>query len=172
MRELASSLPKDVLIGAGTVLDATTARACIAAGAEFVVGPGLDLELIKTAHEHGKAVIAGALTPTEVIQAWRAGADLVKVFPCSALGGARYLRALRGPLPNVRLVPTGGVNLHTAEAYIVAGASALGVGSELVDSEALEGGQDARLIERAREFVRTIGDARRIIGSYRKGRSQ
>ncbi|WP_437311166.1 bifunctional 4-hydroxy-2-oxoglutarate aldolase/2-dehydro-3-deoxy-phosphogluconate aldolase [Sorangium sp. So ce388] len=160
MHEIASKMGSHVLVGAGTVLTADAARGCIEAGAQFIVSPGLNLEVIRVAQELGKAVFPGALTPTEVITAWNAGADAVKVFPCSAMGGAKYLRALRGPLPHVKMLPTGGVNLTTARDFIEAGAVALGVGGELVDAAALEAGQDEVLTERAREFLSVIRAAR------------
>ena len=148
------------LIGAGTVLTPEDALACIEAGAEFIVGPGLNLATIAAAHGRDVPIMPGALTPTEVITAWQAGADMVKIFPCGALGGAKYLRALRGPLPQVRMLPTGGVSAATAADYIAAGASALGVGSELVDTTALAAGQDYLLTERARELVAVVKAAR------------
>ncbi|XXY49223.1 bifunctional 4-hydroxy-2-oxoglutarate aldolase/2-dehydro-3-deoxy-phosphogluconate aldolase [Sorangium sp. So ce269] len=160
MHEIASKMGSHVLVGAGTVLTADAARGCIEAGAQFIVSPGLNLEVIRVAQDLGKAVFPGALTPTEVITAWNAGADAVKVFPCSAMGGAKYLRALRGPLPHVKMLPTGGVNLTTARDFIEAGAVALGVGGELVDTAALEAGQDEVLTERAREFLSVIRAAR------------
>ncbi|WP_437759932.1 bifunctional 4-hydroxy-2-oxoglutarate aldolase/2-dehydro-3-deoxy-phosphogluconate aldolase [Sorangium sp. So ce1389] len=160
MHEIASKMGSQVLVGAGTVLTADAARGCIEAGAQFIVSPGLNLEVIRVAQDLGKAVFPGALTPTEVITAWDAGADAVKVFPCSAMGGAKYLRALRGPLPHVKMLPTGGVNLTTARDFIEAGAVALGIGGELVDAAALEAGQDEVLTERAREFLSVIRAAR------------
>ncbi|WP_437761115.1 bifunctional 4-hydroxy-2-oxoglutarate aldolase/2-dehydro-3-deoxy-phosphogluconate aldolase [Sorangium sp. So ce281] len=160
MREIASRMRDHVLVGAGTVLTADAARRCIEAGAEFIVSPGLDLEVIRAAHDLGKAVFPGALTPTEVITAWNAGADTVKLFPCSAMGGAKYLRALRAPLPEVKMMPTGGVNLTTARDFIEAGAVALGVGGELVDAAALAAGKDEVLTERAREFMSVVSAAR------------
>src|SRR5579883_2790337 len=121
-------------VGAGTVLDAETARACILAGAQFVVSPALDVETIACCRRYGVAVLPGALTPTEVVRAWQAGADLVKVFPCGALGGASYIKSLKTPLPQIEMIPTGGVSLKTAADFIKAGASALGVGADLVDT--------------------------------------
>jgi 2-dehydro-3-deoxyphosphogluconate aldolase/(4S)-4-hydroxy-2-oxoglutarate aldolase len=158
---LAREIGGEVVLGAGTVLDAETARACIDAGAEFIVGPGIDLPTIETVRALDKVMMPGALTPTEVIAAWRAGADLVKVFPCSAVGGAKYVRALRGPLPAVKLLPTGGVNLDTAAQFIRAGAAALGVGSALVDLDLLERGDDSALAERAQQFLAVVRQARR-----------
>lgn len=160
MRELVARTGGDVLVGAGTVLDAETARKCIEAGAQFIVSPGLDRDTILAAHELDKPAFPGGLTPTEVITAWKAGADAVKVFPCSAVGGAKYLRALRAPLPNVKMMPTGGVNLTTVREFIEAGASALGVGGELVDAKALSSGNDGVLTKRAREFLAAVKLAR------------
>jgi len=160
IRLLKSRLGARALIGAGTVLDANGARACIDAGAAFIVSPGFDLPTIAVAHEAGVAMMPGALTPTEVIAAWKAGADVVKIFPASAVGGASYLKALRGPLPQVKLMPTGGVNLSTARDFIAAGAIALGVGSELVDMGALTQGRADVLTERARQFVAAVTAAR------------
>lgn len=150
----------DVLVGAGTVLDAETARACIQAGAQFVVSPILDLDTIACCHTHNIAVMPGALTPTEVLRAWNAGADFVKVFPANAVGGASYIKSLHAPLPQIEIVPTGGVSLKTAADFIKAGASALGVGSELVDLKALREGQDRVITERARQFVEIVREAR------------
>lgn len=148
------------LIGAGTVLSAEDARACIDAGARFIVSPGFDAATVEAALARDVAVMPGALTPTEVITAWKAGADMVKIFPCSAMGGAKYLKALRGPLPQVKLLPTGGVSLSTVHEYIAAGAAALGVGSELVDEAALEAGQDVALTERASALLAAVRSAR------------
>jgi 2-dehydro-3-deoxyphosphogluconate aldolase/(4S)-4-hydroxy-2-oxoglutarate aldolase len=134
--ELARTTP-EVLVGAGTVLNPEAARRCLDAGAQFLVTPGLSLKTIELAAKEDVPIMAGALTPTEVITAWEAGADFVKVFPCSQVGGASYIRALKGPLPDIPLVPTGGVNLDTAADFLAAGAVALGVGSELLQKEAL-----------------------------------
>ena len=152
----------DVLVGAGTVLDGETARACILAGAQFVVSPSLNLETIEVCRRHGVAVMPGALTPTEVVQAWSAGADFVKVFPAGAVGGASYIKALKAPLPQIELIPTGGVSLKTAADFIKAGASALGVGADLVDLKAIREGRQQIITERAREFVRIVKEARTI----------
>jgi 2-dehydro-3-deoxyphosphogluconate aldolase/(4S)-4-hydroxy-2-oxoglutarate aldolase len=150
----------DAVVGAGTVLDGETARACILAGAQFIVSPSLNLETIEVCRKHEVAVLPGALTPTEVVQAWTAGADFVKVFPAGAVGGASYIKALKAPLPQVELVPTGGVSLKTAADFIKAGASALGVGADLVDLKALREGQQHIITERAREFVKIVREAR------------
>lgn len=150
----------DALVGAGTVLAPATARACIAAGARFVVSPALNLATIEACREAGIAVLPGALTPTEVVTAWNAGADLVKVFPANALGGPSYIKSLKAPLPEVRLVPTGGVNLQTAKDFIKAGAAALGVGADLVDLAALRRGEAELITERARQFLDLVKEAR------------
>ena len=160
IRELAKSRPPDVLVGAGTVLNAEAARRCLDAGAQFLVSPGLNLQVIQLALAEGKLMMAGALTPTEVITAWEAGADFVKVFPCGQVGGAKYIKALRGPLPQVPLVPTGGVNLHSAAEFLEAGAAALGVGGELVDADALRTGKPAIIVENARKLLAIVKEAR------------
>ena len=165
IRSLCDKLGDRVLVGAGTVMDAETVRACVESGAAFIVSPGFDLSTVQAAHGCGVPVMPGALTPTEVITAWKAGADMVKIFPASAVGGPKYLRALRGPLPNVKFMATGGVNASTAADYIAAGASALGVGSELVDTAALAAGQDGAITERARELVAVVRAARAKLGS-------
>jgi len=158
--QLVKNLGSEVLVGAGTVLDAQAARHCFDAGAQFLVSPGLDLETIKAANDAGKVIMAGALTPTEVIAAWKAGADFVKVFPASAVGGASYLKALRGPLPQVPLVPTGGVNLNTAADFIRAGAAALGVGGELILPAALNSGDTAQITELAKKYLAIVQQTR------------
>jgi len=160
IEKVAARYGSEALVGAGTVLDAETARACILAGAQFIVSPSLDLKTIACCRRYGIAVLPGALTPTEVVQAWSAGADFVKVFPAGALGGASYIRALKAPLPQIELVPTGGVSLKTAADFIKAGASALGVGADLVDIKALREGQDGVITERARQFVEIVREAR------------
>ena len=160
IRSLAERFRGRALIGAGTVLDAEAARGCIAAGAAFIVSPGLDVGTVQAAHALDVPVMPGALTPTEVIAAWKAGADMVKLFPCSAVGGAKYLRALRGPLPQVKFLPTGGVSLATIDDYVAAGAAALGIGGELVDTAALAAGNDALITDRARELARALAAAR------------
>lgn len=150
----------DMLIGAGTVLNAEAAQRCLDAGARFLVSPGLDVATVKFAVASGTVIMAGALTPTEVIAAWNAGADFVKIFPCSAVGGANYLKALRGPLPHIPLVPTGGVNLNTAADYLRAGAAALGIGGELISSAALEAGNTGAIITLARQYMEIIEETR------------
>lgn len=159
--ELSKSMGSEVLIGAGTVLDAETAQRCIDAGAEFIVSPGFDLETVKSVNHAGKLMMAGALTPSEVIAAWKAGSDFVKIFPCGAVGGAKYIKALKGPLPQIPMIPTGGVNLTTAADFILAGAAALGIGGELVSASALESGDLAPIVEAARGFVSIVRNARK-----------
>jgi 2-dehydro-3-deoxyphosphogluconate aldolase / (4S)-4-hydroxy-2-oxoglutarate aldolase len=158
--QLVKSLGSEVLIGAGTVLDFQTAQQCIDAGAEFVVSPGFDLETVRTVKAAGKLMLAGALTPTEVITAWKAGSDFVKVFPCGNVGGAKYIKALKAPLPDVPLVPTGGVNLETAADFIRAGAAALGIGGELVLPSALSSGNSGEITEAARKYLAIVREAR------------
>ena len=160
IEQVASRYGNDALVGAGTVLDPETATACVSAGAQFVVSPALNLETIACCKRLGVAVMPGALTPTEVVQAWNAGADFVKVFPAGAVGGANYLKALKAPLPHVELVPTGGVTIDTAGDFIRAGAAALGVGSDLVDLKAIREGQAALITERAKQFINIVREAR------------
>jgi 2-dehydro-3-deoxyphosphogluconate aldolase/(4S)-4-hydroxy-2-oxoglutarate aldolase len=160
IRHIVQRFGARALVGAGTVLTAEDAIACIDAGARFIVSPGLDLPTISAAHSRDVAALPGALTPTEVITAWKAGADMVKIFPCSAVGGAKYVRALKGPLPQVKMLPTGGISPSTAHEYIAAGAAALGMGSELVDAAVLASGRDGEVTDRARELVTAIQAAR------------
>jgi 2-dehydro-3-deoxyphosphogluconate aldolase/(4S)-4-hydroxy-2-oxoglutarate aldolase len=160
IRALVRELGDRALVGAGTVLSASMAHQCVDAGAAFVVSPGLDPDTVIEAHARGVPAMPGALTPTEVIAAWNLGADVVKIFPAFAVGGAKYLRALRGPLPEVKLMPTGGVTAANAAEYLAAGAIALGVGSELVDVVALAEGRDATITERARELRAVVQAAR------------
>ncbi|MFZ0561334.1 MAG: bifunctional 4-hydroxy-2-oxoglutarate aldolase/2-dehydro-3-deoxy-phosphogluconate aldolase [Terriglobales bacterium] len=159
--QLAKIMGNDVLIGAGTVLDAEAAQRCIDAGAEFLVSPGFDLATVQFAKQQGKLIMAGALTPTEVIAAWKAGSDFVKIFPCGTIGGAKYIKALKAPLPQVAMIPTGGVNLTTAADFIHAGADALGIGGELVSAAALKSGDVSSITEAARQYVAIVQQARR-----------
>ena len=159
IRHLAEQRP-DILIGAGTVLDPETARACILEGAQFVVSPALNLRTIEICHRYSIAVLPGALTPTEVLTAWEAGADVVKVFPAGALGGASYLASLKGPFPQIKMIPTGGVSLATAASFLHAGAFALGVGSDLVDPKAMAAGQSNVVTENARKYLAIVRDFR------------
>ncbi|HKR10637.1 MAG TPA: bifunctional 4-hydroxy-2-oxoglutarate aldolase/2-dehydro-3-deoxy-phosphogluconate aldolase [Pyrinomonadaceae bacterium] len=160
IEQVSARYGSDALVGAGTVLDGETARACILAGARFVVSPSLNVETIEVCRRYGIAVMPGALTPTEVVQAWSAGADFVKVFPAGAVGGASYIKSLKAPLPQIELIPTGGVSLKTAADFIKAGASALGVGADLVDVKAIREGRQHVITERAREFVKIVREAR------------
>ncbi|WP_224270907.1 bifunctional 4-hydroxy-2-oxoglutarate aldolase/2-dehydro-3-deoxy-phosphogluconate aldolase [Haloprofundus salinisoli] len=149
----------EVLIGAGTVLDSETARAVLLAGASFVVTPSFDPGVVETCNRYGAVVAPGVQTPTEAVHAYEAGADLLKIFPASSLG-PEYVRSLGGPLPQLPLVPTGGVSLDNVEAYVDAGATAVGVGSSLVDSEAIAAGEYGVLTERAEQFRAAIDRAR------------
>src|SRR6202522_4275185 len=159
IRALAEARP-DILIGAGTVLDAETARMCILEGAQFVVSPALNLQTIEMCHRYSVAVLPGALTPTEIVTAWQAGADVVKVFPASAMGGAKYLTALKGPLPQIEMIPTGGVSLATAKEFLEAGAFALGVGSDLVDTKAMAAGQPEKVTNTAKKYLEIVNEYR------------
>jgi len=160
MEKLADALGDKVLLGAGTVLDAQTARAALLAGAEFLVTPALKLDVIQVAHRYSKVVMPGALTPTEVLTAWEAGADFVKVFPCGNMGGPKYIRSLKAPFPHIQLVPTGGVNLENSVDFLLAGSSALGVGADLVDSKAMEAGNFKVIEDNARKFLDCVLKAR------------
>ena len=160
IEQLTDTYGAEVLVGAGTVLDAETARACILAGASFVVSPSLNVATIELCRRYSVAVMPGALTPTEVVTAWQAGADVVKVFPCGALGGAKYLKSLKAPLPQIEMIPTGGVSLKTAAEFIEAGALALGVGADLVDTKAIRAGEAWKVTEAARAYVAAVRDAR------------
>lgn len=164
IRELTNSGSGDVLVGAGTVLNVEAARQCLEAGAQFLVSPGLNVPMVQVAKREGKVVMAGALTPTEVMAAWEAGADFVKIFPCGQVGGAKYIKALKGPFPQIPFVPTGGVNLNTAGEFIEAGAVALGVGGELVQAEALKSGRPEIIVENARKFLAVVGEVRARMG--------
>ena len=158
--QLAKTAGSDLLIGAGTVLDADTAQRCIDAGAQFLVSPGFDMPTVKFANSSGILMMAGGLTPTEIITAWRAGSDLVKVFPCGTVGGAKYIKALKAPLPNIPMVPTGGVNLSTAADFIQAGAEAVGIGGECVNAAALRSGDTGSITEAARQFAEIVRQAK------------
>lgn len=160
IEQVAKAYGNEATVGAGTVLDPETATACISAGAQFVVSPALNLETIACCQRQGVMIMPGALTPTEVVQAWKGGADFVKVFPAGAVGGPSYLKALKAPLPQIELVPTGGVSLKTAADFIKAGAAALGVGADLVDLRAIREGQVSLITERAKQFVEIVREAR------------
>ena len=163
IRRVAKDAGDRILVGAGTVLDPETARACMLAGAEFIVSPALNVATIEICRRYGVSVFPGALTPTEIVTAWQAGADAVKVFPCSAVGGAKYLKAIKAPLPQIELIPTGGVSLATGAEFLEAGAMALGVGGDLVDNKAVRAGKPEIVTENARKYLE-------IVRSYRAGR--
>jgi 2-dehydro-3-deoxyphosphogluconate aldolase/(4S)-4-hydroxy-2-oxoglutarate aldolase len=160
LEKVADRFGNKITLGAGTVLDPETARACMLAGAEFIVCPSLRLSVIEMAKRYSKVVCPGALTPTEVITAWEAGADVVKIFPCGNVGGAKYIKALKGPFPQVEMIPTGGVNLETAGDFLKAGACALGVGGELVDAKSVKQGRFDVIEEHARQFLAAVAKAR------------
>lgn len=154
IREMARSIGDRVLIGAGTVIDAESAQRCLDAGAQFLVSPGFDAETVALARKRETLIMPGALTPTEVIVAWKSGADFVKIFPCGNIGGPAYIKALKAALPHVPMVPTGGVNLATTAQFFDAGASAVGVGGDLVSGDA------ARITATAREYAAIIRNGR------------
>ena len=160
IRELKQEYSDKLLLGSGTVTTGREAEETIDAGAEFVVSPSLHPDVISATRSRGKLSIPGALTPTEVITAWRAGADYVKIFPCSAMGGASYLKSLLAPFPFLKLIPTGGVTLETAASFINAGARALGVGSDLVNLAAIDAGQPEVITEAARAYLKVLADLR------------
>jgi len=160
LEKLADRFGSKIVLGAGTVLDPETARACMLAGAEFIVTPTLRVSTIEMAKRYSKVVCPGALTPTEVLTAWEAGADVVKIFPCGNVGGARYIKALKGPFPQIEMIPTGGVNLDTAGDFLKAGACAVAVGGELVDGKSMQEGRFEVIEERARQFLAAIARAR------------
>ena len=155
LEQVAAKLGDKVLLGAGTVLDTETCRIALLAGAEFIVTPTVNLDVIAMCRRYDKLILPGALTPTEILTAWEAGADIVKVFP-SDLTGPGYLKAVHGPLPQVRLMPTGGVNLETAAAFLKAGACALGLGSSLVEPKAVAAGDLKRIESLARQYVEIV----------------
>ena len=151
----------DIIAGAGTVLDTETAKRCADAGAMFLTSTGLELEILEVAAKENLVVIPGALTPTEIIAAWKAGADFVKVFPCAQVGGPSYIRAMKAPLPHVRLIASGGVTQLTASSFMMAGAEALGIGSELMPREAIRQRQAHWIHELARRFLGMVKEARK-----------
>ena len=159
IHEAAKTMPKDVLLGAGTVLDPETCRAVILAGAQFIVSPTLNPKVIEMCQRYSKIVVPGALTPTEILTAWECGADIVKVFPAS-LGGPGYFKDILAPLPQIRLIPTGGVDLNTTGPFIKAGACAVAVGGNLVDRKAVAEGRFDVITETARKFIEAVKVAR------------
>ena len=160
LRELKRTYGDKLLLGSGTVTDGEECDATIDAGAEFVVSPSLHMDVIKATKARGKVSLPGALTPTEVITAWEAGADYVKIFPCSAVGGASYLKALLAPFPHLKLIPTGGVTLKTAESFLEAGARALGIGSDLVNLAAVDSGHPEIIADAARAYLQVFANFR------------
>ena len=159
LERVADRIGSRILLGAGTVLDTETCRAALLAGADFIVSPAVNVEVIELCKRYSKVVMPGALTPTEVVTAWQAGADIVKIFP-SDLTGPKYLKALHGPLPHVRLMPTGGVNLETAAEFLRCGACALGIGSSLVDPKTVASGDLKKIESLARQYVQIVKDFR------------
>ncbi|MGC2288119.1 MAG: bifunctional 4-hydroxy-2-oxoglutarate aldolase/2-dehydro-3-deoxy-phosphogluconate aldolase [Candidatus Acidiferrum sp.] len=165
IRELVKNCGSNVLIGAGTVLNAQSAQKCLDAGAQFLVSPGFHLPTVDFAVREGKLIMAGALTPTEIMAAWDAGADFIKIFPCGQLGGAKYIKSLKGPFPQIPFVPTGGVNLSTAAEFLEAGSVALGVGGELVQPHALSANKPEIIVENARKFLAVVQQTRAQMAS-------
>jgi 2-dehydro-3-deoxyphosphogluconate aldolase/(4S)-4-hydroxy-2-oxoglutarate aldolase len=163
LRQVRSALGDRVLLGAGTILDTETARAALLAGAEYVVAPTVNLDVIRLCQRYNKLVMPGAFTPTEILAAWEAGADIVKVFPAEVVGPA-FFNALRGPLPQIRLMPTGGVDLTTAAAFLEAGACCLGIGSQLVEPATVAAGNFDRLRDLARQYVAIVQTTRQAPG--------
>ncbi|MBM3734761.1 MAG: bifunctional 4-hydroxy-2-oxoglutarate aldolase/2-dehydro-3-deoxy-phosphogluconate aldolase [Acidobacteria bacterium] len=160
LEKVADQFGDKLVLGAGTVLDPETARICMLAGAEFFVTPSLKVSTIEMAKRYSKIICPGALTPTEILTAWEAGADFVKVFPCGNMGGPKYIKALKGPFPQIDMIPTGGVNLDTAGEFLKAGASAVAVGGELVDAKLIKEGRYGEIEERARQYLAVIEKAR------------
>jgi 2-dehydro-3-deoxyphosphogluconate aldolase/(4S)-4-hydroxy-2-oxoglutarate aldolase len=160
LEKIADEFGDQIVLGAGTVLDPETARSCMLAGAEFFVTPSLNLKTIEIAKRYSKVIMPGALTPTEVVTAWEAGADFVKIFPASAMGGAKYIKALKAPFPQIEMIPTGGVNLETAGDFLRAGACAVAVGGELVDQKSIDESRFDVIEERARQFLAAVAKAR------------
>jgi 2-dehydro-3-deoxyphosphogluconate aldolase / (4S)-4-hydroxy-2-oxoglutarate aldolase len=160
LEKVADQFGDSIVLGAGTVLDPETARACMLAGAQFFVTPALNLKTIEIAQRYSRPIMPGALTPTEVVNAWEAGADIVKIFPASAVGGAKYIKALKGPFPQIEMIPTGGVNLETAGDFLKAGACAVAVGGELIDAATIKEGKYEVFEERARQYLEAVQRAR------------
>jgi 2-dehydro-3-deoxyphosphogluconate aldolase/(4S)-4-hydroxy-2-oxoglutarate aldolase len=160
LEKVADQFGDKIVLGAGTVLDPETARVCMLAGAEFFVTPALNLKTIEMARRYAKVVCPGALTPTEVLTAWEAGADIVKIFPCGNVGGPKYIKALKGPFPQIEMIPTGGVNLETAGEFLKAGACAVAVGGELIDGKTIAEGKYEVFEQRAKQYLEVIARAR------------
>ena len=160
LEKIADQFGDKIMLGAGTVLDPETARSCMLAGAQFFVTPSLNVATIEMAKRYSKVICPGAMTPTEVVTAWQAGADVVKIFPANAVGGPKYIKALKGPLPHIEMIPTGGVNLETTGEFLKAGACAVAVGGELVDAKLIRENRYDRIEELAREYLAVIAKAR------------
>lgn len=160
LEKIADQFGDKIMLGAGTVLDPETARACMLAGAQFFVTPSLNLATIEICKRYSKVICAGALTPTEVLAAWQAGSDVVKIFPANSVGGPKYIKSLKGPFPQIEMIPTGGVNLETAGEFLKAGACAVAVGGELVDAKLIRENRYDRIEELAREYLAVIAKAR------------
>ena len=168
IEELRKKFHGVLLVGAGTVLNAASAERCLNAGAQFIVSPGFNAATVDFVKARRVLVMAGALTPTEIMAAWESGADLVKVFPCNAVGGANYIKSLKGPFPQIPFVPTGGVNLQTAADFIRAGSEALGIGGELVPASTLEADKPEVITGLAKQFVQIVQEARNSKGAVVK----
>ena len=164
MERVVEKFGDKVLLGAGTILDPESCRAALLAGAEFIVTPSLNPRVIEVARRYSKASFPGALTPTEVLTAWEAGADMIKIFPCGPVGGPSYIKALKGPFPQIDFVPTGGVNLQTTPEFIKAGAAAVAVGGELVNVKVLQEGKLHVVVANARKFIEAVRTARVPLG--------
>jgi 2-dehydro-3-deoxyphosphogluconate aldolase/(4S)-4-hydroxy-2-oxoglutarate aldolase len=160
LEKCADRFGDNIMLGAGTVLDPETARACMLAGAQFFVTPSLKVSTIEMVKRYSKVICPGALTPTEVLTAWDAGADIVKIFPAGNVGGPKYIKALKGPFPHIEMIPTGGVNLETAGEFLKAGACAVAVGGELVDAKSVKEGRFDIIQDRARQYLDVVGKAR------------
>jgi 2-dehydro-3-deoxyphosphogluconate aldolase/(4S)-4-hydroxy-2-oxoglutarate aldolase len=160
LEKVADQFGDKIVLGAGTVLDTETARICMLAGAQFLVTPALNVKTIQMAKRYSKVICPGALTPTEVLAAWDAGADVVKIFPCGNVGGPKYIKALKGPFPQIEMIPTGGVNLETAGEFLKAGACAVAVGGELVDAKSIKEGRYDVIEEKTRQYLAVIAKAR------------
>jgi 2-dehydro-3-deoxyphosphogluconate aldolase/(4S)-4-hydroxy-2-oxoglutarate aldolase len=160
LEKVADKFGDKIVLGAGTVLDPETARICMLAGAEFFVTPALRVATIEMARRYSKVICPGAMTPTEVLTAWEAGADIVKIFPAGNVGGAKYIKALKAPFPQIEMIPTGGVNLETAGEFLKAGACAVAVGGELVDAKLIKEGRFDQIEDRARQYLAVIARAR------------
>src|SRR5215472_13616017 len=160
LEKVADQFGDKIVLGAGTVLDPATARACMLAGAEFFVTPSLKVSTIEMAKRYSKVICPGALTPTEVVTAWDAGADIVKIFPCGNVGGPKYIKSLRAPFPQIEMIPTGGVNLETTPEFLKAGACAVAVGGELVEAKSIKEGRFDIIEERAKQYLAAVGRAR------------